>query len=158
MERGCGVGKEVWFSAGCRHTLGWKGIEEWGCTRKEKLDYLTCQWKWRRGWLFPPLATPERLNLMCLQRGFPSSPAAHGANAVMVRKPAVKMAPSHSTEWLSADLQVRAAQLTDKNKLLLLLAPRSQGGQESTERSFSAMHIVSTTVREISLPESFKCR
>lgn len=111
--------------------MGWRAIEERGCNRKEKTEYQKSQWKWRKGsWLFSPLATPEMLTLICVRRGFPSSPAAHGANVVMVRKPTVKMAPSHSAEWLSADLQVRAAQLTDKNKLLLLLAPRSQCGQE----------------------------
>lgn len=64
--------------------------------KREKKEYLKSQWKWNRGWPFPPLAAPEMLNLICLRCEFPSSPAAHGANVVTVRQLTVKTAPSHS--------------------------------------------------------------
>lgn len=80
---------------------------------------------------FPSTSHSRNADLICLRRGFPCSPAAHGANVVMVRRPTVKVAPSHSAEQLSADLQVRAAQLTDKNKLLLLSAPQSHAERKA---------------------------
>ena len=104
-----------------------------GREREEKTECLKSQRKWERCWPVPPLATPGLLNVICLPHGLPSSPAARGANVAMVRQPAVRMTPSRSAERLSADPQVRAAQLTDANKLLLWLAPRNQGGQESRE-------------------------
>lgn len=81
--------------------------------RKEKSE---SQWKWKRGWPFPPLATPEMLNLICLGCGFPSSPAAHGANVVTVRKPTVK---THLLAQHNGSLQ------TSESELLNLLTKES---------------------------------
>ena len=81
--------------------------------RKEKSE---SQWKWKRGWPFPPLATPEMLNLICLGCGFPSSPAAHGANVVTVRKPTVK---THLLAQHNGSLQ------TSESELLNLLTKAS---------------------------------
>ena len=102
------------FSAGLRHTLGWRG-KKGKCNRKEKKKSES-QWKWKRGWPFSPLATPEMLNLICLGCGFPSSPAAHGANVVTGRKPTVK---THLLTQHNGSLQ------TSESELLNLLTKAS---------------------------------